>query len=92
MGQEETSEEERLKMRAVHVGSRMIEDKEGEEHRCVEYGDETESGAMRQQRYKCVSCGKVFKEVWANVGILDTEEGEYLKEGLGERVVGNLEE
>jgi DNA-directed RNA polymerase subunit RPC12/RpoP len=46
---------------------------------------------MRQQLYKCVDCGKVFKQVWANVGILDTEEGDYLKEDLGERVVGPLE-
>lgn len=95
MGQEERTEEERLKMRAIHVGSRIIEDKDGVEHRCTEYGEETESGAMRQQQFKCVECeledcDKVFKEVWAHVGILDTDDGEYLKERLGERVVGPL--
>lgn len=96
MGQENRSEQERLEMRAIHVGSRKIEDSDGVVHRCVEYEDETESGAMRQQKYKCVQCDnedcdKIFKEVWAHVGILDTDEGEYLKEELGERIVGQMD-
>lgn len=92
MGPKKELSEKDMKSQAIHVGSWMIEDADGNEHQCIKYGDEEDSGSMRQQRYVCIDCQRVFKEVWANVGILDTEEGEYLKEERGERVVGELKE